>query len=288
MSFIIDKLRKIFPPSIHSFNLEMDRVLRAIEEERQSIVSLSQKIDDQNHLISNELKNISLQTSQIKKQTSEAVWAHIFHDTIVESTWLKDKTFSPGRWAVGYPYLYVMYRILNEVHPKRILELGLGQSTKMIAQYATSFDDVKHVVVENGKSWNDFMLKSFQLSERSSIVQLDLEMATYKEDKAIRVYKNFKEQFVHSKFDFILIDGPIGSDMQQYSRIDILNILPGCIGEDFVIMMDDCERTAENQTTLEIERCLKRYSIPYKRGRYVGQKEFVLILSKNLEFITSM
>ena len=122
MSFIIDKLRKIFPPSIHSFNLEMDRVLRAIEEERQSIVSLSQKIDDQNHLISNELKNISLQTSQIKKQTSEAVWAHIFHDTIVESTWLKDKTFSPGRWAVGYPYLYVMYRILNEVHPKRILE----------------------------------------------------------------------------------------------------------------------------------------------------------------------
>ena len=113
-------------------------------------------------------------------------------------------------------------------------------------------------------------------------------MATYKEDKAIRVYKNFKEQFVHSKFDFILIDGPIGSDMQQYSRIDILNILPGCIGEDFVIMMDDCERTAENQTTLEIERCLKRYSIPYKRGRYVGQKEFVLILSKNLEFITSM
>ena len=48
------------------------------------------------------------------------------------------------------------------------------------------------------------------------------------------------------------------------------------------IMMDDCERTAENQTTLEIERCLKRYSIPYKRGRYVGQKEFVLILSKNL------
>lgn len=60
--------------------------------------------------------------------------------------------------------------------------------------------------------------------------------------------------------------------MQQYSRIDILNILPGCIGEDFVIMMDDCERTAENQTTLEIERCLKRYSIPYKRGRYVDKK----------------
>ena len=144
-----------------------------MKKKRQSIVSLSQKIDDQNQLISNELKNISLQTSQIKKQTSEAVWAHIFHDTIVESTWLKDKTFSPGRWGGGgNPYLYVMYRILNEVHPKRILELGLGQSTKMIAQYATSFDDVKHVVVENDKSWIDFMLKSFQLSERSSIVSV--------------------------------------------------------------------------------------------------------------------
>ena len=55
-----------------------------------------------------------------------------------------------------------------------------------------------------------------------------------------------------------------------------------------IFSFTNCQRRAENQTTLEIERCLKRYSIPYKRGRYVGQKEFVLILSKNLEFITSM
>ena len=75
--------------------------------------------------------------------------------------------------------------------------------------------------------------------------------------------------------------------MQQYSRIDILNILPGCIGEDFVIMMDDCERTAENQTTLEIERCLKRYSIPIREVDMLDKRVCVDTF-QNLEFITSM
>ena len=82
------------------------------------------------------------QAADSARHASEAVWAQIFNNTISESLWLKDKTFSPGRWAVGYPYLYVMYRVLNETRPKRILELGLGQSTRMIAQYAAAFQAV--------------------------------------------------------------------------------------------------------------------------------------------------
>ena len=42
----------------------------------------------------------------------------------------------PGRWAaVGFPYLYVMYRVLNEVRPEMLLEIGTGQTTKMIWIY---------------------------------------------------------------------------------------------------------------------------------------------------------
>ena len=93
------------------------------------------------------------------RNSAEAVWAEIFNNTVTNSEWLKDKTFSPGRWAVGYPYLYVMYRVLDVVRPKAILELGLGQSTKMIAQYSMANTDVKHYVVERDLNWVAFFSK---------------------------------------------------------------------------------------------------------------------------------
>ena len=106
------------------------------------------------------------QAADSARHASEAVWAQIFNNTISESLWLKDKTFSPGRWAVGYPYLYVMYRVLNETRPKRILELGLGQSTRMIAQYAAAFQDVEHIVVEQRPGVGGVLLQRFPHSEK--------------------------------------------------------------------------------------------------------------------------
>ena len=69
---------------------------------------------------------------------------------------------SAGRWAVGYQYLYVMYRVLNEIHPRRILELGLGQSTRMLGQYAAAHENVSHFVVEHDPEWIDFFQRDFR------------------------------------------------------------------------------------------------------------------------------
>lgn len=69
----------------------------------------------------------------------EIRWGQIYNSTIAGSEWLKDQSVSPGRWAVGYNYLYILYRILNDVKPTNILELGLGQSTKLMAQYAAFY-----------------------------------------------------------------------------------------------------------------------------------------------------
>lgn len=101
-------LKAILPPPVKSFNRAINRLLIKLE-------LLDEKI------------------AKLEAISSENVWANIFNNTISNSPWLKDKSFSPGRWGVGYAYLYVMYRVLNEIRPRRILELGLGQSTRMIA-----------------------------------------------------------------------------------------------------------------------------------------------------------
>ena len=84
-----------------------------------------------------------------KISSNTIIWAEIFNNVISNSSWLTNKSFSAGRWAVGYQYLYVVYRILNEVRPKNILELGLGQSTRLFGQYAASDVEVQHIVVEH-------------------------------------------------------------------------------------------------------------------------------------------
>ena len=242
----------------------------------------------QGELLAKTVERARSQAADSARHASEAVWAQIFNNTISESLWLKDKTFSPGRWAVGYPYLYVMYRVLNETRPKRILELGLGQSTRMIAQYAAAFQDVEHIVVENDKSWIRFFSENLPLSPRTQVLELDLEMRSYNGIQNIRVYKDFAQTLTNQKFDTILIDGPVGGDMHSFARIDILDIVPDCLNNSFIIMIDDCNRIPENSMSLELEKRIAKADIRYKRSRISGEKEFILLVSADMGFITSM
>lgn len=234
------------------------------------------------------LQNTKSSIDAGERWAREGVWAEIYNNTVYNSDWLKNKAFSPGRWAVGYPYLYVTYRVLNEFQPKRILELGLGQSTRMIAQYAASHYEVEHYVVEHDQSWIDFFLKDFQLSERTKIIRLDRKMVSYKEAKAVRVFAGFAEVFQGMRFDYISIDAPLGGDMKQYARIDVLHILPDCLEQSFVIMLDDYERSGEQHTAKEMEEILAINQIAFKSGNYSGAKDLRVWCSPDLAFLCSL
>ena len=67
----------------------------------------------------------------------EIYYSVLFNQVTQNSPWLNDKSFAPGRWAVDYCFLYTMYRALEVVRPKSILDIGLGQTTKMLSQYAS-------------------------------------------------------------------------------------------------------------------------------------------------------
>ena len=89
------------------------------------------------------LRDILNQNNEIllalKKQEgiqNELLKAEVFNSTIADSEWLRYKSFSPGRWAVDYALLYTLYRTLTAMKPTKIIEFGLGQSSKMIHQYA--------------------------------------------------------------------------------------------------------------------------------------------------------
>ena len=284
---LLDAVKQLSAEQCHQAELLSQGYATSASQIEEIREILHQAAEEQKQLAS-AVEKIRLQSTDAVRYASEAVWAETFNNAIAGSPWLTNTAFSPGHWAIGYPALYAMYRILNEARPARILELGLGQSTRMIAQYAAAHEDVSHQVVEHDPDWIAFFQNDFCLPENSRIVKLDREMMPYKEAEAVRVFKNFRETFSGQRFDFIFVDAPLGGDMKQYARIDVLGLLPECLTEDFVIMIDDANRSGEAHTIMEMRKLLDEAGILYKCGRYSGKKEAIVICAEHKGFLTSM
>jgi len=257
---------------------------RTIERLSSSMTSLKNELS----AVRKEQREVLNRAAGGQRSAAEAVWALTFNSVSCDSDWLIKKNFSAGRWAVGYPALYIMFRVLNEARPKRILELGLGQSTRMIGQYVAAHEDVEHIVVEHDPSWIEFCKNDFALTERTQMLQCDRIMEPYKEADEVRVFEGLSEKLAGKKFDFIVIDAPLGGDMKHYSRIDVLKMLPDCLEERFVILLDDTNRPGEIATLKEMKSKLEKNSIDFASGDYRGDKSTSILCSSDISFFTSL
>ena len=269
-------LKRFLPLPAANANRAEERVIDEILAVQKEIAGLK-----------SEIVSLGQRMSETQRVQDELVWANVFHDAVRGCAWITDKSFWPGRAALGYQAMYVLYRILNETRPKKILELGLGQSTKLISQYAKAYPPASHIVVENNQEWIDFFSTDYELSDATRIVKLDCKLIPYK-DEQVRVFDGFAGHFADDKFDFILVDAPLGADMKRYSRVDILDIIPQCLEKDFVILIDDSERPGEYYTSGEICRKLDENKIPHCIHSYDGMKNSMVLCSSSLQFLTTL
>ena len=261
----------------------LTRGKRRKEREKEAFDELNGKID----ALTEQLTQAQQSLATIRRAVNETNWAHIFNSTIAQSAWLKDKTFAPGRMAAGYPLLYVIYRVLNEMHPRNILELGLGQTTKMISQYAAAYPEVKHTVVEQNSDWISFFSNDVTLPANSGIVRLDYEITPYR-GADVRVFKEFAETFGKERYDCVIVDAPFGGDMVKYSRIDVLSLIPQSLSERFVILIDDTHRPGENATASRVKQLLREQQIEFKSRKYSGEKDSTIICDAQDAYLASL
>lgn len=263
---------------------KLEERISSIDKKLEKLGNLDTKIGK----LSNDLKTLDKQERAILRASNEDVWASVFHDAVAESPWLKKRTFYPGRWAAGYQLLYVLYRTLNDFHPTSILELGLGQTTRVIAQYAAYASECHHIVVEHDREWIDIFNKEFELSDNSEIVRLDIDKKVFNDTAPTTVYVGFGEKFKGQKFDLISIDAPFGGNELTYSRMDTLQLLPDCLKEDFVILLDDYNREAERNMIELVKKVLTEHDIKFNTGVYRGNKDTFMITSESLRFLCTM
>ena len=227
-------------------------------------------------------------SENVRNQNYELIFAKTWDDTKRGIGWIEGLPgISPGRWAVGYNYLYAMSRVLNEKEPKCVLDIGLGISSTLISQYFKGNNDKEgiHDIIEHDAKWIEFYSKKHELSDLSAIHTVE---CIEKELRGVKynAYKDISAVVKGKKYDVISIDGPLGSD--KYSRRDIIEFVPTILNESFVIMMDDSQRDGEQATIMEIEEKLKQSEIEFCEGVYPGKTYCTLITSADNKFLCSM
>jgi hypothetical protein len=222
----------------------------------------------------------------IRLEIREGVWAHIFHDTIKDRVWLRELSISPGRWAGNYSFFYLLVRILSDYKPKRILEFGLGESTKVISAFLRNdLSDSKHDVLEHDVSWIHGFSNRYSLNHQTKINHFPLADVDVK-GFPVCSYKDMEQQ-ITELYDFYVVDGPLGSD--NYSRYQIFNLLNNA-NEDsqFVVLFDDYNRDGEQETIEDVKEMLTHKNIKFYTGIYHGVKSQIVIATEQYRFATSL
>jgi len=214
----------------------------------------------------------------------ELLKAQYFNSTITDSKWFKHQSLSPGGWAVDYSLLYTLYRVLDNTRPKSIIEFGLGQSSKLIHQYADYFDNIDTKTVEHDANWISFFKNEVEKDYPINIQQMELKKVKIMNHETLS-YDNM-ESLIHNKYNLILVDAPFGS--KHFSRSQVLDLIPEALADDFCIIIDDFNRKGEKETAKEIKEKLEKSNIKYHKKVYSGSKEHILFCSKNFKFLTTL
>jgi hypothetical protein len=208
----------------------------------------------------------------------------LFQGIIEDSEWLKYKSFAPGGWAMDNAALYTLFCILDNVKPKKILEFGLGQSSKMIHQYAAFSDNVTALTIEHDKNWIDFFCNKIPNDVNITVKQIDTETILFNGYTTL----SYKDAALYWEgHDLIVVDGPFGSE--HYSRPQIIDIVKKGLPKQFCIFMDDTERDGEKETMEILCGSLQSMNIKFLVKNYIGEKSHhAIICSDDLKFLTSL
>jgi len=220
-----------------------------------------------------------------KEWLKELDWANVYHDSIRGRAYIENLSLNIGRWAGNYAFFYVLNRIMHDYKPKRIIEFGLGESTKFVSTCIIGLNyNCKHVVLEQNENWKTYFETNFKLQKNTTLLHSPIERKEVNGHHMI-LYKNLQND-IDFEADLYIVDGPHGSE--RFSRYDICFLAQKFNKEsEFIIMMDDCQRQGEQDTFLALENIFKEKEITYFKASYSGVKTVNLIVSSKYQYSTT-
>lgn len=105
---------------------------------------------------------IACQNHEIRTNTRKIVSRNRFFDMSRSVEWMERLSLVAGEWAVSYDYMYIMLRVLLAMKPQSILEMGLGQSSKILARYQMH-EGCRYDICEQDEKWYRFFVSEFEM-----------------------------------------------------------------------------------------------------------------------------
>jgi len=222
----------------------------------------------------------------IIRQNQELVWAHVYHDSIRGENHIENLPINIGRMAGDYAFFYLLNRIMSDAQPRRILEFGLGESSKFISAWLQQDSNFRtHQIIEQSSVWATEYSNRFNLSEFSNISICPLVKKKIN-NYNVNCYQGLTD-VVSGTFDFYLVDGPFGSS--HYSRYDILFMAERLSSDDdFIIVIDDFDRVGEKETSEALGALFDAKQMKIYTQVYTGLKEVWVLTTSKYRFLTSI
>lgn len=159
-------------------------------------------------------------------------------------------------------YIYLI-DCLERERPDRICELGAGQSTKVFRHYCEKYDKTFYSI-EHDEKYRTVDSVMFPMVENTTVLIGKEEFGTCNK------YDGFEGWLSHQrKFDFVLIDGPVGSGFREsydYSRVQLLSfIILNKINDGATVMYHDSERNNAKPTLNKFEELLSNANIGFTK-----------------------
>ena len=268
----------------------LDRVQERLEDlsdlkeidfaQKSELDVLSQDIEKQKSELLEKVQNLQ---NKAQLQYQELNFADLLHDSTQNSPWLKDKNFALYGWAANYSFIYTLFRILDNVQPAHILEMGLGQTSMVTTQYIANKKPAADLdIIENDESWIKVYEPKLAKSQNIKLHQCDIEFFDYEGEQS-RKYKELNKITGDKKYNLIIVDGPFGG-AQKLPRSNIVELIEHNLAQDFIIMFDDAERAGEQNTIAQTKAKLTSLGIKFGTQQRNALKSQVLIFSKSCEF----
>jgi hypothetical protein len=176
--------------------------------------------------------------------------------------------FYPVAGAANYGLLYLLVRFAKEFPIKEILELGAGETTRLLNALTKSGALSATVVsLEHNSDW----ATRIGGSVRHEIVGTRLIERSI--DGVGFLGYDFSAVNLPSNVELLIVDGPPAStEENSFARLGAVDLVETLNAEAFIIVLDDTERKGEMLLVDKMEAALGRRGLTFSRGQIISSK----------------
>jgi hypothetical protein len=181
-----------------------------------------------------------------------------------------ENRFYPVAGAANYALFYLLVRTISELPIKTVLELGAGESSKLLNALAGAGKLAANITtLEHDEGWAKHI--SSQVSH-----QIVLTALTNKNIDGVS-FVGYDFGQAPSNIDLLIVDGPpAATEANKFARLGVLELIHRLDPAGFVVILDDTHREGEILLAEKFDAALRRNRMGFKRGQIITSKRQIV------------